>query len=192
MRHSRESARKREPRATKTPFAALDPRLRARACTHLVLRQRSPRKRPSEYPHDGQTRRPRARGTRGKRLKSLGSRFRGNDGYEHESARFLGSVTFARARPKYHSSNQMCACPSAFAGATKGCAMGTICLVHTTSGSGGEQVRSGWILSVVVRRGFPTPAQAPSSPGCVRRGTDPSLPRVPANATWLRHPDNPL
>src|SRR5215472_9549403 len=77
------------------------------------------RRRPSEYPPDGQTRRPRVRGDpgeggqinhtsktssphtrgpRGERLKSLGSRFRGNDGYEHEAARFRATVPLSPLR----------------------------------------------------------------------------------------------
>src|SRR5216683_6011384 len=40
---------------------------------------------------------PRKRGPRSKRLKSLGSRFRGNDGYEKKSARFRNWITAAFA-----------------------------------------------------------------------------------------------
>ena len=50
-------------------------------------------------------------GTQGQATEMLGSRFRGNDGYAHEAARFL-----AREGDEYHSSDQMRAYPSAKAG----------------------------------------------------------------------------
>jgi hypothetical protein len=52
------------------------------------------------YPYQGQA------------TEILGSRFRGNDGYAHQAARFLASEGDG-----YHSSNQMCAYRSAKAGA---------------------------------------------------------------------------
>jgi hypothetical protein len=60
---------------------------------------------------------PRTRGPRSKRLKSLGSRFRGNDGDERDAARFLGfGCILTPEDDRCHSSNQMCAYPSAKAG----------------------------------------------------------------------------